>query len=106
MTVLGIDIGDMFLRHADTPELQAFIDGMACAAAAEINLLDPDAVLIGGGVANMAGFPQALLEEKIREHTRKPLPYADLHLIFTDDEPDKSVIGGAIYAHQPPRDRV
>ena len=41
-----------------------------------------------------------------REHTRKPLPYADLHLIFTDDEPDKSVIGGAIYAHQPPRDRV
>jgi len=93
-------IGEMFLRHGEDPALTEFIDRMACAAAAEINILDPDHVLLGGGVLNMQGFPRALLDEKIREHTRKPLPWSELNLIYTEDEPDKSVVGGAIYARR------
>lgn len=45
--------------------LRAFVYKMACAAAAEINILDPDHVLLGGGVMNMQGFPRTLLDEKL-----------------------------------------
>ena len=46
----------------------------------------------------MQSFPREILDQKIREHTRKPLPCRELNLIYTEDEPEKSVIGGAIYA--------
>ena len=91
-------INEMFLRHGQEHVLVELIDGMAMAAATEINILDPDQVLLGGGVLNMQGFPREILDQKIREHTRKPLPCRELNLIYTDDEPEKSVVGGAIYA--------
>ena len=77
-----------------------FVDGMAAAVATEVNILDPDQILLGGGVLNMKDFPRALLDKKIREHTRKPLPWRELPLIYTEDEADKSVLGGAIYARR------
>lgn len=93
-------IGEMFARHGQEQALQEFLDGMAAAAATEINVLDPDQVLLGGGVLNMPGFPRAALKEIILAHTRKPLPEQELELLFTEDEPDKSVVGGAIYARR------
>ena len=87
----------MFTEHAADAALVEFVDRMAMAAASEINILDPDEVLIGGGVVNMPDFPKELLEKKILEHTRKPEPAGSLHLIFTEDEADKSVLGAALY---------
>ena len=46
----------------------------------------------------MKGLPLEALDQKIKVHTRKPAPCEDLHVIYTGDEPDKSVIGGAVYA--------
>ena len=91
-------IHEMFLRHGQEQALVELIDGMALAAATEINILDPDQVLLGGGVLNMQGFPRVILDEKIREHNRKPLPCRELNLIYSEDVPEKSVVGGAIYA--------
>lgn len=92
------EIKDLFLRHADDPKLAEFLNLMSLAAATEINILDPDHVLIGGGVFNMNGFPMETFREKIMEKVRKPLPYNDLDLIFTEDEREKCVIGAAAYA--------
>lgn len=92
------EIGSMFIRHGDEPALLEVIDGMAAAVAIEINLLDPDCLLLGGGVLNMKGFPRQTLDMKIREYARKPLPCNDLTILYTGDDPDKSVIGGAVYA--------
>ena len=74
------------------------IDGMAVSVATEVNILDPDYILLGGGVLNMTDFPRSVLEEQIIKHVRKPLPCRELNLIFTEDEPEKSVLGGAVYA--------
>ena len=90
----------LFSRHGDSAELRDVIDGMAVAVATEVNILDPDQVLLGGGVLSMKDFPRALLEERIQAHTRKPLPWRELKLIYTEDEPEKSVLGGAIYARR------
>ena len=71
---------------------------MSVAVATEINILDPDYVLVGGGVMKMADFPMTYFEECIRKRVRKPLPLNELNLIFTEDEKDKSVVGGTLYA--------
>ncbi|MBR2823772.1 MAG: allose kinase [Clostridia bacterium] len=91
-------IGEMFISHGNEDDLLEIVNGMAMAVATEINMLDPDQVLVGGGVLNMKGFPLKVLDQMIQAHTRKPLPCEDLHMIYTEDEPDKSVIGGAVYA--------
>lgn len=93
-------IGDIFVKHADEPLLKQFVDRMAITVASEINILDPDYLLIGGGVVNMTGFPKTYLMQKICEHARKPYPASNLSqtILFTDDEENKCVIGAALYA--------
>ena len=93
-------VGEMFLRHGNDQAMLEIVDGMAFAAATEINILDPDYLLLGGGVLNMEGFPRNILEERIRKHTRKPLPCGDLSIQYTDDAPDKSVIGASVFARR------
>ena len=93
-------IGDLFTAHGQDPLLRDFVDRMAIAVTAEVNILNPDCVLVGGGVLDMKDFPRALLLEKIHEHTRKPFPDQTLQLIFTEDAPEKCVVGAAIYARQ------
>ena len=60
---------------------------MAQAVAAEVNILDPDALVIGGGVMNMEGFPKDLLKERIEARLRKPYPAESLEILFAEDEP-------------------
>ena len=38
----------------------------------EINILNPDSIIFGGGVINMKGFPKDYLEERLYVHARKP----------------------------------
>lgn len=93
-------ISEIFTKHGDEPLLQQFVGRMAMAVATEINILDPDCVLIGGGVVAMADFPKELLVERIRFHARKPYPAKDLNLYFVADEEQKSVLGAAIYGRK------
>lgn len=91
-------IEDIFTVHGTEPLLIQFIDRMAASVATEINILNPDYNLIGGGVPSMKDFPGDLLLERIISHTRKPYPAEDLDIIFTGDRPEKCVIGAAYYA--------
>lgn len=91
-------IGRMFSEHGNEPVLREFIDHMAMAAATEINILNPDFNLIGGGLPSMKDFPKDLLVERILFHTRKPYPAEDLDILFTGDIPEKCVIGAALFA--------
>ena len=91
-------IGELFVRHGSEPLLVQFVDRMAMAAATELNILDPDWLLIGGGVPRMSGFPRELLIERIFARARKPYPANDLPIVFTEDEEDKCVVGAARYA--------
>lgn len=92
------DISDLFALHADEELLVQFVDRMAMAVATEVTILDPDYILLGGGVLAMKAFPKRLLVERIVCHTRKPYPAEDMNIIFTEDLPEKCVIGSAQYA--------
>lgn len=91
------DINNLFLEHGHEDQILKFIDRMSVCIASEINILDPDYIITGGGVLNMNGFPKNIFHERIIAHTRKPFPAENLKLVFADDEPEKSVVGAAYY---------
>lgn len=92
------DISQVFVNFSNVTEINEYLDYVAIAISAEINILDPDQVILGGGVLQMEAFPREILEKKIREHTRKPFPEENLHLNFVGDDLEKGIIGAALYA--------
>lgn len=97
-TYTDTPIGEIFTRHGQEPLLLDFVDRIAMTVATEINILNPDYVLVGGGVSNMEDFPLDLLEKQIHYHTRKPYPEKSLQLFFVEDVDIKSVAGAGICA--------
>ena len=93
-------IEDIFVKHGEEPLLRQFVDRMAMAVVTEINILNPDYMIIGGGVPNMKKFPTDFLRERIVARCRKPYPAEDLNLIFAEDAEDKCVIGAALFARR------
>jgi allose kinase len=73
------------------------IDAMGAGCATDINLLDPDAVILGGGVVTQSDFPRRKLEEAIKAHARKPYPAADLSFLWSKDAPENGVLGAGIF---------
>ncbi|WEV64728.1 allose kinase [Bifidobacterium sp. ESL0732] len=93
-------IGEVFVRHGDEPFVDEWLEYLARAFATAINLLDPQCVLVGGGIPQMKGFPKQKLEEKIRVMARKPVPASDLELTYTTVAPMDGVLGGAMVAFE------
>lgn len=95
----NVPLPELFLRYGDAPEIVDFVEACAITAATEINLFDPDLVIIGGGVAEMKGFPMALLRERTVDHCRKPYPSQGV--VFDDPiiKQNAGVIGAAFYAY-------
>ena len=90
------EIAEVFVRHGG--ELVDFVARMADCVACEVNILDPDYVIVGGGVPNMKGFPRVELDREIMAKVRRPYPAEGLRVIYAEDEPEKSVTGAGLYA--------
>lgn len=73
-----VDMNDLFVKKSNDTVLKNFVDNIACVACAEINILNPDSIIFGGGVINMKGFPKDYLEERLYVHARKPYPAESL----------------------------
>lgn len=95
-----VPLGQLFLRCPENEVLQSFVRYMAAAVATEINILDPEAVVLGGGILHMAGFPRDALLQAIRSNVRRPLPGDDVALHFAEDAPECGIIGAAIEGYR------
>lgn len=89
-------IHEVFVRHGDDLDIIDFVKVCAIPFATEITILDPDYILLGGGVISMKNFPTKLLEEEIRRRTRRPLPANDLQFVYASDAQSNGVIGGGM----------
>lgn len=94
---VGTDIKEIYAQHGDTPEVHAQVEAMAVAVAAEVNILDPEYVVLGGGLLQMKDFPSAYFEEQIRTHTRKPYPLQNLRLLYARPNQENGILGAGIY---------
>lgn len=93
-------IDEIFLRHGNDPQIKQFIDYLSVAIATEVNLLDPDGIIIGGGVPQMRNFPRTYLEECVRRRSRKPVPAGNLQIFYSESTQKSGVIGAGIYAFE------
>lgn len=89
---------ELFVKHSNSHILREYVDAIACVACSEINILNPDSIIFGGGVINMDGFPKDLLEERLYVHARKPYPAENLDIKYSVDKPDNGVKGAIIFA--------
>lgn len=87
------EIHDLFTLHGETEVLREFVDALACVAAAEINILNPHYIILGGGVPDMPDFPRELLLSGIARHTRSPFPRNNLQIYFSPDSVQNGVLG-------------
>lgn len=94
----GNDISEIFNHYNEDEELKDFIDVLSIAVATELNILDPDVFIFGGGLQDMNNFPRKELEECIYKHSRKPYPGKDITILYTGNTQNSGVIGGGIYA--------
>ncbi len=92
------DIKKIFAKHADDPQIKKFARDLAVPIATQINILDPDCSIIGGGVVDMEGFPKDVLSDAIRFYVRKPYPEKNLNIIFTRHDQQSGVFGSGDYA--------
>ncbi len=94
------DIKQVFKAHSNSPIIKMFVQNLAVPIATEINILDPQLCIIGGGVVDMEGFPKELLFEQVHFYTRKPYPEQNLRLIFTRHDQQSGVFGSAVFAQK------
>lgn len=90
-------ISDVFKEHANHPIIQKFIHDLAIPVSTEINILDPDYIIIGGGLPQMEEFPKEQLESAIHEYARKPYPEKTLSFSYSVPMQENGVIGAGIY---------
>lgn len=90
-------IKKVFVKYNNSPVIKEFIYDLAIPLSTEINILDPDNIIIGGGVVHMEAFPKELFEKAIREYVRKPYPERNLIFIYAEEGQANGVIGAGIY---------
>lgn len=93
----NVPFPELFSRCKGSEPLSAYLDAMAAAAATEINILDPDCVLLSGGVIHMADFPYDDLLLRIRGYVRKPFPEQSLNFVRGIADAFSGVLGAGIY---------
>ena len=91
------DIKEIYLRHSQHPLVQQQVEAMAVAVATEVNILDPDYVVLGGGLLQMQGFPLEYFQQQVFAHTRKPYPLQNLQLMYARPNQENGLLGAGIY---------
>lgn len=92
----GTPINEIYLRHGSSDQVRQQVEVMAAAVATEVNILDPDYVVLGGGLLQMEGFPLSFFQERIRFHTRKPYPLMGLKLLYARPSQENGILGAGL----------
>lgn len=94
------EIKDVFQCHGEEPVIQEFVETLSIPIAVEMNILDPDYIIVGGGVAGMEGFPRDALEKFVYQHARKPYPAEDFRILYASGSRQSGVKGAAYNAYK------
>ena len=84
------DIKTIFKFHADDEPIDNFIHYMSMSIATLINILDPAAIFIGGGIVYMENFPKEKLLKYIFDKTRKTTIKREIQIIFSTNDSNQN----------------
>lgn len=90
----------LFSCHRDDPALQAFVTRLARLIATEMNILDPEYLILGGGVLAMADFPLAQLRTEVQQYLRPPATRSGLRIVFSQSTDHTGCRGACLAAER------
>lgn len=93
-------LSDVFVHYGQHPDIIEFVERLGMIIASEMNILDPEVLILGGGVIGMNHFPKDKLEFEIRRHLRGPQPANGLEISFSLQTGDTGCQGACIAAKQ------
>ncbi|NLV49656.1 MAG: ROK family protein [Clostridiales bacterium] len=88
----------LFTEHAENPALLRFVDELAAVTAGALNLLDPQTLVMGGGVCSMRDFPRESFAKLLYDYAMKPVPADTLDLRWSPGDSSAGVLGAALIA--------
>lgn len=91
-------ICEMFTRHREEAPMKEFIHACAHVYAVMATIFNPDTVIVGGGVPEMADFPRAAFEQAVNESTGKDVMAYGFDYLYSREYVGKGVIGAAVFA--------
>ena len=92
------DFSQIFVLHGDDEIIRNFVEAQAVPLATEIDIFDPDYVVLGGGVLEMPGYPLDQLKAYVSEFCHRPYPGDDFEYFRASNAVDIGVIGAGYYA--------
>jgi len=87
----------VFLCKKAKDKVDKFIEALSFAISTGINLLDPDVLVIGGGLLKSERFPWNKLVQQIKEKTRAPLPRENVKIVRAQLGYKACLLGGYAY---------
>ena len=93
-----IPFPELFTHCGNDPDILDFIEAQATTVATVATLLDPAALVLGGGVLEMQDYPTELLHQRIRALCKQPYPASDLTILSPLLPKYTGIIGAAFYA--------
>ncbi len=94
----GCRVDDIFELYGQEQPVRDIVRYCAVAIAAEITILDPAYMILGGGVMEMKGFPMDDLQQTVRENLRIPNPRDSIRFVPASGDSEAGVIGAALHA--------
>lgn len=94
------EIQDMFTKHKDEKPIKDFIQACAYIYAVMATIFNPDTIIVGGGVPEMADFPREEFERAVNENTGRDVMAYGFDYLYSKEFVGKGVIGAAVFARQ------
>ncbi|MCB6200877.1 allose kinase [Extibacter muris] len=93
-------IQDMFTRHKEDKPMVEFIRACANVYAVMATIFNPDTIIVGGGIPEMADFPRETFEEAVNQNTGRDVMAYGFDYVYSREFVGKGVIGAAIFARK------
>lgn len=91
-------IGDLFLKHGNEQVMKEFVSACAHVFAVMATIFNPDVIVAGGGVVEMAGFPKKEFEDAVNKSTGKDVMSFGFRYVYSKETDVKGVTGAALFA--------
>lgn len=95
----GQKISEIFTLMSQA-ELSEYVDILAHLLAASVQLIDPDVILMGGGVCSMKDFPRSALLARLTQLCMAPVPASSLNILYASPSDTSGILGAAAFAHR------
>ena len=88
------------MNHYNDEIIKEYISALSIPIATEINIFDPDYIIIAGGIPIMKNFPTKLFESEILKRVRKPYPANDTNILVSKHDQKSGILGVAYYIRE------